>query len=253
VPGFNGSIDYYHISLANEVTTAPGTFVFDQCLATGAAQDCDLVVRNQVTGALYGASASGGGYILQDNINGGAALVSGIDVQANYRFPLGAVGGVLIASLSGSWLQHDESTPFVGLHTYDCAGLYGAICGGPAPTWRHNLRISWETPWHRLLLSAYWRFIGEVAVDNNSSDPTLHFAEFGEYDSIDAHIPRYSYLDLAMLWPVTSKIQLRAGINNTLDKDPPIVSGDVSGGFPNSFPTYDYLGREFFFGIKGRF
>jgi outer membrane receptor protein involved in Fe transport len=253
LPNLNASIDYYHIALTNEVTAAPGAFVYQQCLATGAAQDCDLIVRNHVTGSLTGATVAGGGYILQTNINGGAALVSGIDVQTNYRWPLNR-GGTLTATFSGSWVQHEETTPFTGLHTYDCAGLYGAICGGPAPTWRHNLRITWETPFDRLSLSAYWRFIGEVGLDQNTSDPSLHFQTFGEYDAIDAHIPRMSYLDLSAIWPVTSKIELRMGINNVFDKDPPLVSEDVNDGtIPGSFPTYDYLGREFFFGVKGHF
>ena len=60
-----------------------------------------------------------------------------------------------------------------------------------------------------------------------------------------------SYLDLSAIWPVTSKIELRMGINNVFDKDPPIVSQDVNDGtIPNSFPTYDFLGREYFFGVK---
>jgi hypothetical protein len=38
------------------------------------------------------------------------------------------------------------------------------------------------------------------------------------------------------------------------DKDPPIVAQDVNDGTtPSSFPTYDYLGREFFFGVKAHF
>jgi hypothetical protein len=49
-----------------------------------------------------------------------------------------------------------------------------------------------------LLLSANWRFIGATTLDNNSNNPALHFAEFGEYDYIDARIPNYSYIDLAM-------------------------------------------------------
>jgi outer membrane receptor for ferrienterochelin and colicin len=103
-------------------------------------------------------------------------------------------------------------------------------------------------------VSAYWRFIGEVGLDQNTNDPSLHNATFGEYDVVDAHIPRMSYLDLSAIWPVTSQVELRMGINNVFDKDPPIVSQDVNDGtVPSSFPTYDYLGREFFFGVKAHF
>jgi outer membrane receptor protein involved in Fe transport len=111
--------------------------------------------------------------------------------------------------------------------------------------------MSWETPWDHLLLSAYWRFIGEVGLDQNTNDPTLHYATFGEYDSVDAHLPRMNYLDLSAIWQITRQAELRAGVNNVTDKDPPIVSQDVNGlTTPNSFPTYDFLGREFFVGVR---
>jgi iron complex outermembrane recepter protein len=253
LPNFNGSIDYYHISLRNEVTQAPADFIVTQCLAQGDPTDCSQIVRNHITGALTGATVAGGGYVIQTDINGGAALVSGIDLQANYREPMGA-WGTLTANFSGSYLQHDDTTPFIGLHTYDCAGLFGNTCNFQVdPRWRHNLRISWELPWTKLMLSAYWRYIGKASVDNNSGDPSLHFKEIGEFDYTD-HLPGISYLDLSAVWEVTPKIELRAGVNNLFDKDPPIVSQDVNDATtPNSFATYDFLGREVFVGFKVHF
>jgi iron complex outermembrane recepter protein len=253
LPNFNGSLDYYHIAVRNEVTTAPGNFIYNQCLQTGAPQDCSQIVRNHVTGALSGATVAGGGYILQTNINGGAALLSGIDVQANYREPMGP-WGTLTTNFSGSYLQHSTTTPFPGLHTYDCAGLFGPTCSNFVnPRWRHNLRISWELPWTKLMVSAYWRYIGKASVDNNSGDPSLHFVEFGQFDSVD-HLPSISYLDLSAVWEITPKFELRAGVNNLFDKDPPIVTQEVNDGtIPSSFPTYDFLGREIFFGFKAHF
>jgi iron complex outermembrane receptor protein len=247
---FFATVDYYHINLKDVITAPPAVSTFNDCLNTGTPQDCAVVVRNHATGSLNGTSVASGGYILQTAINGGAELTSGIDVQVNYRLPMEGFGS-LLWNLNGSWIQHVETTPFAGQHSYDCAGLYGAICGGPAPTWRHNLRMSWETPWDHLLLSAYWRFIGEVGLDQNTSDPTLHYATFAEYDSVDAHLPRMNYLDLSAIWQITPQAELRAGVNNVTDKDPPIVSQDVNGlTTPNSFPTYDFLGREFFVGVR---
>jgi outer membrane receptor protein involved in Fe transport len=49
---------------------------------------------------------------------------------------------------------------------------------------------------------------------------------------------------------------LRAGVNNVLDKDPPIVpSGDITAnsGPANSYPTYDYLGRQVFVAFTAKF
>ena len=49
-------------------------------------------------------------------------------------------------------------------------------------------------------------------------------------------------------------MQVALGINNILDKDPPLISTNVSGtGGPNSYPTYDILGRQAFLGVTQRF
>lgn len=93
----------------------------------GVQNGCSRIVRTSA-GALSGPTVAGGGYIAQWGINTGTALVSGIDVQANYRLPL--------------------------------PGRWGALV---TPTWRHNLRVTWEMPW-QLRLSAQWRFIGSTRI-----------------------------------------------------------------------------------------
>ena len=48
------------------------------------------------------------------------------------------------------------------------------------------------------------------------------------YDEYNARIPGYSYLDLTAVWHVLKNLELRAGVTNLLDKDPPLIpSGDI--------------------------
>jgi outer membrane receptor protein involved in Fe transport len=134
--------------------------------------------------------------------------------------------------------------------------LFGPDCNTNSinPRWRHTLRVSWQTPWDRLLLSANWRFIGSTTLDNNSSQPALMFAEFGEYDSIDARIPNYSYVDLAATFQVLHNVELRAGVTNLLDKSPPVISSELTeSGTPNTYATYDELGRNLFVAFTAKF
>ena len=253
LPNFNASVDYYHINLQGEVGAIPENVILGNCLATGDPKYCSLIVRTPA-GGLQGSSVASGGYFLQTDINTGQVLISGYDVQANYRWPLGP-WGLLTAALSGSWLQHSTATPYPGAHSYDCAGLFGSTCNSVNPTWRHNLRVNWQTPW-KLLLSAQWRFIDGTNFDNNSNDPTLHFHEEGAYDALNARIASYSYLDLSAELKVYKDIELRAGIDNVLDRDPPFVpETDVTGnsGPSNSYATYDLLGRQIFIAIKAKF
>jgi outer membrane receptor protein involved in Fe transport len=107
-----------------------------------------------------------------------------------------------------------------------------------------------------VLLSAQWRFIGPTTFDNNSGNPLLHFAEEGAYDQYNARIPGFSYLDLTAVWHAMKQLEVRAGVNNVLDKDPPIVpSLDITAnsGPANSFGAYDYLGRQVFIAFTAKF
>jgi iron complex outermembrane recepter protein len=164
---------------------------------------------------------------------------------------------MLSANLNGSYLLKNTTTPVPGGPSYDCAGLFGSTCnnGSVNPHWRHNLRINWETPLN-VLLSAQWRFIGPSSFDNNSTNPLLAGAEESAYDPYNARIPGYSYIDLTAVWHATKGLDLRAGVQNALDKDPPLIpSGDISGnaGPANSFGAYDYLGRQLFVAFTAKF
>jgi hypothetical protein len=93
-----------------------------------------------------------------------------------------------------------------------------------------------------------------VSQDNNNGDPTLHFATFGAYDFYNATIPSYSYLDLEATWNVNKVLQIRAGANNILDKDPPVINTDiVSGGAANTYSIYDMFGRQLFVAFTAKF
>jgi outer membrane receptor protein involved in Fe transport len=126
------------------------------------------------------------------------------------------------------------------------------------------MRVSWDTPWN-LLFSMQWRFIGPTSFDNNSTNPLLAGAEEGPegpgapppyYDQYNARIPGYSYFDLTAVWHAMANLEVRAGVNNLLDKDPPLVpSGDITGnaGASNSWGAYDLLGRQLFVAFTAKF
>jgi iron complex outermembrane receptor protein len=255
-PGFSASVDYYHIRLEDQIGNYPFSVIFNGCALDNNPLYCSQIVRTPA-GALTGASVASGGYILQKDFNVGLSIVSGIDLGMNYRLPLPAGFGTLSANLNGAYLLKNTTTPVPGGPSYDCAGLFGSTCnnGSVNPHWRHNLRINLETPLN-VLLSAQWRFIGPSSFDNNSTNPLLAGAEESAYDPYNARIPGYSYIDLTAVWHATKGLDLRAGVQNALDKDPPLIpSGDISGnaGPANSFGAYDYLGRQLFVAFTAKF
>jgi len=113
------------------------------------------------------------------------------------------------AAFNGSWLEQSTTTPYPGAPTYDCPSLFGPNCNSNSvlPRWHHTLRVNWETPWRKLLLSANWRFIGATGFDNDSTQPSLRFSPFGGFDSVIRRIPNYSYLDLSGTYDLLGRQQ----------------------------------------------
>ena len=252
LPNLTASIDYYRITLEDAVGALPGAFLFTQCMATGDPQFCSQIVRTSL-GGLSGSSVASGGYILQTGVNVGEAELSGIDVQTAYTFDFGTSGHSLTASLNGAYLEEATATPVPGAGSYDCAGLYGTICQTINPRWRHNVRLTWASPWN-VDVSLQWRYIGSAKLDQNDSDPDLQFAVWGEFDEFNAELPDMNYLDLSAIWEMNETYSLRAGVTNVLDEDPPIVATEISGtGSANTYPTYDTLGRQIFLSATARF
>ena len=78
----------------------------------------------------------------------------------------------------------------------------------------------------------------------------MHWTKF----KLNANIPSFSYIDLEATWNVNSVLQVRAGANNILDKDPPVIdSGIVSGGAANTYSIYDMFGRQLFVAFTAKF
>jgi outer membrane receptor protein involved in Fe transport len=253
VPTLSGSLDYYHIAIDGVIGVIPATVIMSDCLAT-LTRYCDQIVRSPVDGGIVGATIAGGGYIKQTSVNTGAALTSGVDVQASYKLTLPVNLGALQFGLVGTYLQHFESTPLPGAHTYDCAGLFGKTCQTVNSHWRSIFRTTWQTPVN-LDFAATWRYIGPVSNDNNSPDPTLNGAAYGAgvISYQPARIGSYSYLDLALTYHALKNLEIRGGVNNVTDKDPPVVPVTIQPGGANSYSAYDQLGRELFIAFTARF
>jgi outer membrane receptor protein involved in Fe transport len=231
----------------------PADLIMSNCLETGDPTYCSQLVRHPITGTLNGASVQSGGYIVQTSVNIGSGVLDGIDMQAVYKYDLGSLGGLKLA-LNGAYMLKNTTTPIPGGGSYDCAGLFGSTCQTVNPVWRHSLRTSWELPGNDVTVNLTWRFMSGVKLDNNDSDPDLFEQALGAPAIFRARMPAVTYLDLAATWEASSHLQVRGGISNLLDRDPPIAPSDiVSGGAPNYYEFYDGLGRQVFIAVTAKF
>lgn len=139
-------------------------------------------------------------------------------------------------------------------HVAAVACLFGQICQTVNPKWHRLFRTSWELPWANVTVSALWRYFGKVSLDQNEDNETLHFATFGQCNNFNARIPAYNDLDLSGSWAIRESIDLRFGINDVLDKNPPIVTSEItSGGAANTYEIYDAMGRQLFAAFSVKF
>ncbi|MBS0364329.1 MAG: TonB-dependent receptor [Proteobacteria bacterium] len=249
------SVDYWHIKIKGFLGNAGISYTLATCLNTNAPVYCSLIQRG-ADGSLSG-SGPNAGHVLSTQTNTGSFGTSGVDFEGRYALNL-AQAQSLTFSFTGSYAIDNPILLNPASTQFDCTGLYGFNCSGngptsPVPRWRHRLRATWHTA-HALELSLNWRHIGKMDSEytNNRSgvaDPTLVFPA-------DSHIPAYDYLDFDAGMDVGEHLNVRVGINNLTDKQPPViglvaspqlVNGNMAAGM------YDSLGRYLFAGVTARF
>ena len=257
VEGLTFSADYFHIELTGGIDNVPLATSLTQCLNTGLSIYCNNVVRNPSNGILFGTVAGAGGYIDGALTNVASSVTAGVDFQANYRLPMEAMGieswGGLSFNLGASWLLESSKVPLPGNPSHDCVGLFGPSCAHSVnPNWRHTLRMNWTTPWYNTSFSLAWRYLNGTRYEQDTNEP--NGIGKGAVNKFNHTLPERSYVDLSGMWKVNDTVTVRGGVNNLFDQDPPLINSSIVGtGLPNTFPTYDLLGRHLFFGVTANF
>ena len=208
-----------------------------QCIETG--DFCDLIRRGTNDSLWLGlATATNGISALSQNI--GFFRVEGIDAEISYSFDVGNMGSVTLNNVTGV-INEWEQEEFVGAGIQNCEGVYGGSCEAPTVELRNRFQALWGTPWNATI-SLGWRYSDGIDQIGSGSNPPL------KLDST-------SYIDLAGSWSATDWLNIRAGVNNVLDEEPPFVSQGVTARENgNTYPgAYDALGMYWFVGASVKF
>ena len=244
VPGLNLSVDYFNIEVEDFIGSIPEEESLNQCLTTGDEYFCGLINRG-ANGTLW---AGDDAYVIATKLNTGSLKTSGVDVSASYNFDVASYGSVRVDYLA-TFLDTLDKEPLPGLDVIECAGYFASTnssCGTSKPKYRHNLPVSWMTPWGDLTVRATWRHIGSVDLVGSN------------VDNVNTVLEARDYLDLSMKATVRDGVALRFGVNNVFDRNPPVSTnvGSAGGSFGNgnTFPqVYDALGRYMFAGVNVTF
>jgi len=238
IPGLALTADYFNIKVKGLIGTLGFSTVMNQCLQNNLF--CNLIHRDQF-GTLW---LTPNGFITLTNVNVGGLQTKGMDFQGSYNRRLGGLG-TLNLSFVGTYLKNLITNPFGDIEQ-DCAGYYGPTCGTPNPKWRHKARVALTMP-NGIGVSVQWRHFAGAKYDHLSPNPDVSGAD-PIIEPGNTHMNRRDYFDLALTARMAQKLNLRLGVNNIFDKDPPVQG--LSEGNGNTFPqVYDALGRYIFAGF----
>jgi len=271
IPHFALTVDYWNIDLKDAIQGFGADAIIAACTsqstATFESPACSLIHRDP-SGSLWlvpGGQPNAGSINDLPN-NEGRIKTDGWDVNSSYSRRIGGLGN-LSASFNGTYLHKYKVNNGLS-QPYNCAGLYGPTCSGntvassaPMPKWRHKLRVGFQMP-NGIGLSAQWRYVGKVKAETLTDNATLH----GDFNfDPGLHVPAQSYFDLASTFNVGEHLNLRLGVNNIFDRQPPLVTSGNAGREGsnlcptgpcngNTFPgTWDAIGRYIYAGATVNF
>ena len=250
------SADYWRIKIEKYIGSLPAGPTFLNCLNSGDPLYCSLVQRD-ANGSLSTGNGAGAGHVVATGINTGSFEMSGVDLAGRYVLDIGDANlGKVSFTFTGS-LALDNTIQTTPGQIADCTGYFGQFCTGagptsPIPKWRHKLRTTWEVrPGSEVSLN--WRHIGPLDSEHLSSNPLL--ASTTAYP-VDSHVGAYDYLDADIGFDVGSHVELRFGVNNLLDRQPPVVGFVANPQLVNGnmlAGIYDTFGRYLFVGVTAKY
>lgn len=254
VPALTVAVDYFNISLKDRITGITPSITLNTCLQTGDPFFCGLITRAP-DGSLTVANRVAFN-INSTNFNIASNDVSGIDGRVSYSYDFGE-WGAFDWDYNASYYLKNQTQPLPGFGAFDCVGFYDDNCQNPNFAYNHVFTTTYTTNFD-LTVSAVWRYVSGVDRVASIDATTGAITTVDPGTLASAELDAESYVDLAVFYDLFDNVQLRAGVNNVFDNDPPIVPGfgpsPTGNQSANSYPgNYDLAGRFIFTGINIRF
>lgn len=238
------SIDYYNIQIKHAIGTVGTVTAIDKCFNFAGANPtysnsnayCGYFIRDPSTGQILTGNST--------NANLGGIKTAGEDIQFDWSFGLGALGlsdrmGQFNVNAVWSHLDTWKSNDVPGSPFLDYAGSIGGF-GGALPTWKGLTTVTYS--YGPVDLTLRWQYIDSM-IDNS-----LVGAPAG---STAISPPSVNYFDVLGRFRVNDTWEVRGGINNLANKQPPFFSTTVQANTDPS--TYDVYGRRYYVALKARF
>jgi len=260
------SVDYYNIKVDNAIgpltLDTAQRFCFDPTFnpaistspATAAATPfCQAIGRVAGDGAL--------GNVQVTYLNNGRFRTEGIDLQLDWSVPVGP--GTLSLNTVFNYLITLKSAPLPA--SAGAAGQLVEYAGTLGPAGSNAVAENGLNPG-----SFRWKMLNTLSYSVGPANIALQWQHLPSAKSIAYPLnnatpfvgsPAYDLFNLSGTYALTEGVTLRAGVDNLLDKAPPLTEYNASatglantiGGFPINAYFFDQIGRRFYAGVNMKF
>ena len=252
------AVDYYNIEIKKMIALEGPDSAYERCLSTAfnptgspTAPGCLNIFRDPTNG-----NAANIDLLFSNN---GRALVEGVDLQLNWNRMMKSGRMNLNSVMNVNFKSETQDRP--GLATRDWAGTTG--CGLQIQCQGYDYRIFttvsyFRGPWGLSLRHQYWPSIQPAACGSNSLLPTAVACSTALRQGGGVQTS-YQLFALSGSYQFKDRYTIRVGIENLLDKVPPLVGANPDAApFPTAAThagiglgtavgaTYDPLGRREF-------
>jgi len=230
---FRASLDWWDIDLKGAIGTLSPQDIVNRCFA-GETSVCSLITFGPGKTLVE---------VKQQNLNLGTYSLQGLDFEARYTTDLGA--GRLSLGAVASYLLHKRIAPSGGTPV-DVAGEVGGRNAGGMPDFKATLSANYET-------DRWGAFVQARYIDGGLYDITFDSQDLSNEDN---RIGAVVYLDMSVKYKldaVGTGTEIYAGVDNLLDRKPPVAPADFISNSATNPAIYDVIGRKFFVGVRTKF
>jgi outer membrane receptor protein involved in Fe transport len=243
------SVDFYNIKITNAIAPTDALTVYAKCLNSDGVSNpgyslndaggyCALIHRDAVSGDRQSVNTP--------FVNTGGIKTQGTDVALNWRAALADMGlsrapGQFSADIVMTFLDYFKTQATNGAPFLDSVGTLNQ---GGQYRWRSFTTLGYS--FGNFDTGLTWLHLPSADPAQKVQSPTTKILG----------VPSYDLFGVQGSWAVTPTLALRAGVDNVLDKEPPVVGANpgVSNAMGNTMPGYyDVLGRRYYIGVKAQF
>jgi iron complex outermembrane receptor protein len=249
LPHFQISWDYYDYNVTNYITTLPIqtalNLCYDSALPIAANQFCNAITRDPTGAGTPGHVSTGvaGGVsdVQLTNANAAFLHVKGYDISVQYAFDISEVlknsddlGNIAIrVDANRQWDNILQASPL------DTPFNFAGFITTQTPKWKGNATLQYTRD--KFQISWNTHYIKSMSSTNSFTPAQLSPYFTGDY---------YSH-DLRTSYKISDRYQVRGGILNVTNANPPLLPETYTG--TGTAAQYDNRGRFFYVGATATF